>query len=307
MNALFGGNGLSRILGVPSFNLLQYPLAFLNPLYISGHSAWVGHIPFAWALLEMARPRTFVELGTHKGDSYLAFCQGIRALKLPTRCTAVDTWKGDSHTGGYEDSVYESLRAYHDPNYSSFSALLRTDFDSAAEQCKDGTIDLLHIDGLHTYSAVKHDFERWRPKLSERGIVLFHDTAARFADFGVWELWAQLAPQFPSFEFLHENGLGVLGVGNDLPKAFLEFMDVAQRERDLVRLGFEVLGGRMTIGNLTVVWSRALHATNDALNEWRKRNGRTSKQLSADMSSHGSEIYRDVLELLAENQRLRSS
>src|SRR4051812_14942912 len=91
----------------PAFNPLNYPLALSELRYFSGDSAWTGHIPFAMALIDMIRPRTLVELGTHCGDSYCAFCQAIAHLKLPTRCTAVDTWRGDAHSGPYSDRVLQ--------------------------------------------------------------------------------------------------------------------------------------------------------------------------------------------------------
>src|SRR5439155_12664771 len=103
-----------------SFDLLRYSMALSDPQYLTSGAAWVGHVPFAWALLEMARPMTLVELGTHKGDSYCAFCQGVAQLNLPTRCVAVDTWQGDPQAGLYGPQVLTDLRAYHDARYGSF-------------------------------------------------------------------------------------------------------------------------------------------------------------------------------------------
>ncbi len=127
----------------------------------------------------------------------------------------MDTWGGDEHAGFYGEHIYQALRQNHDAHYSEFSTLLRKSFDEAVNEFADASIDLLHIDGLHTYEAVRHDFETWRPKLSDRAIVLFHDTEVRRDDFGVWKFWAEVQQDHPSLSFGHSHGLGVLFVGSD--------------------------------------------------------------------------------------------
>jgi Methyltransferase domain len=176
-------------------------------------SAWYGHIPFAHWIVGVAKPRILIELGTDNGVSYSAFCESVLRNRLETRCYAVDTWWGDRQTGHCGEKVYTDLRRFHDDRYGAFSELLRCTFNEALPYFADSSLDLLHIDGLHTYEAVRQDFESWRPKLSESAVVLFHDTNVRERDFGVWQLWQELRTEFPSFEFLHGHGLGLLAVG----------------------------------------------------------------------------------------------
>lgn len=210
----------------------------------TGESAWIGHVPFALWMIDFLAPGIVVELGTYYGFSYFAFCQGVQENKLDSRCFAVDTWKGDEHGGFYDDSVFRCVSEYNTRNYNLFSKLLRMDFDAATSGFEDGTIDLLHIDGFHTYESVKHDFERWLPKLSPRGVVLFHDIAVRERGFGVWRLWEELALQFPHMEFSHSYGLGVLFVGKERSESIgillEEWADPAKSE--LIKRYFERLG-----------------------------------------------------------------
>lgn len=214
---------------------------FRRPVPEEARSAWLGHIPFARWVIAAHKPTRFVELGTHTGASYLAFCQAVVDDALRTECTAIDTWLGDEHAGEYGDDIYREFRN-RNARYSTFSRALRMTFDEALAEFPDGSVDLLHIDGLHTYAASKHDFESWLPKLSNRALVLFHDIAEKKSDFGVWRLWQELERNYPSFAFTHEHGLGVLGVGRNLPVDVVRLFELDANAAAEFRRAFEVVG-----------------------------------------------------------------
>lgn len=224
------------------FELPAASIAHDRPLRLSCVRSWHGHIPFAFWCVEALRPRVLVELGAHRGDSYCAFCQAVDRLSLECACYAVDTWKGDHQTGSYGEDVLRELRRHHDKRYRRFSRLVRSTFAEAVGRFDDDTIDLLHIDGNHTYEAVRSDFEAWLPKMSGRGVMLFHDTNIREGDFGVWRLWGELVPRYPHFEFLHSHGLGVLVVGEDAPEAARGLAAASPAEAERVRDLFASLG-----------------------------------------------------------------
>jgi glycosyltransferase involved in cell wall biosynthesis len=215
-------------------------------------SSWYGHIPFAHWVVQAVRPRSLVELGTHNGVSYSAFCEAVAREGLDTRCYAIDTWKGDEHAAHYDDTVYWDLRSFHDSRYGSFSELLRCTFDEALPHFPDGSVDLLHIDGFHTYEAVSHDFEAWSPKLSDRAVVLLHDTNVFMGNFGVWRLWDELKKRFATFEFLHAYGLGVLGFGRMIESQAAALFELSDRKAvAAIRERFALLGERWVFEDQT--------------------------------------------------------
>lgn len=227
--------------GGSNFDIEKYPLLFQQPKRVKSPTAWVEHIPFAFFAIEVLKPKLLVELGVHTGNSYSAFCQATSILNTGTSCYGVDTWKGDEHAEFYDDSIFNELNEYNNNNYAGFSSLVRGTFDEALKYFSDKSIDLLHIDGFHTYEAVTHDFNTWLPKMSNRGIILLHDTCVRVNNFGVWKLFEELSSKYQTFEFIHGHGLGIIVIGDNVSKDFLAFLDAA-KENDYYLSLFAKLG-----------------------------------------------------------------
>ena len=224
---------------------LYRPIVFAEPERTVAPASWLDYTPFAFWIVDALRPTVFVELGCHSGNSYASFAQAVQALGLSTACYGVDTWRGDSQAGFFDERVFEEWSAYHDRRFGAFSQLVRATFDEASEHFADGSIDLIHLDGCHTFEAVTHDFDTWRPKLSQRSVLLCHDINVRVKDFGAWRLWDSLKDAYPSFEFLHGHGLGVLGIGRELPEAVQWLFSLQHHDPDAagaVRLFFSRLG-----------------------------------------------------------------
>ncbi len=192
---------------------------------------WIGHIPFAFEVINALEPRVVVELGVYSGTSLAAFCQAVRTLGLNTKCYGIDDWQGDVHTGKIHGDIYNEVRDYFNDQYPDISILIREKFNKAVERFSDREVDLLHIDGMHTFEAISNDYTKWLPKMSDKGIILFHDINVsymnfgfishcgfkRIDNFGVKNFFDSIKEQYHFIEFTHSYGLGCLFVGKNKP------------------------------------------------------------------------------------------
>ena len=83
---------------------------------------------------------------------------------------------------------------------------------------------------------MNNDYRTWLPKLSPRGIILFHDTNVRNRDtFGVYKLWDEISTQYVSFHFLHGCSLGVIAVSHNYPARLVDLFECGEEQADPIR------------------------------------------------------------------------
>ena len=187
----------------------RYDANQLNPKLKFAY--WEGHRDFAYDLLQFVRPERLVELGSQYGCSLFTFCQAVRDFKLNTEINAVDMWSGDIGAEITGEEVYALVQKTAATYYPEVNLhLFQMCFDDARPNFADNSIDILHIDGGHTFEDVEHDFTTWLPKLKENGIVLFHDVYSPI-DQGSCDHWEKTKKEYDCyFDFTHSCGLGIL-------------------------------------------------------------------------------------------------
>ncbi len=214
----------------------------MNPVW-----PWGGHRRFAYDLARWMRPARIAELGVHWGTSFFTFAQAMKDGRMKgTELIGVDTFEGEEHAGQYGEEVLETVRRIVRSSFpKQHITLHQMFFADALGKVDDESVDLLHIDGLHTFDAVKEDFESWLPKLAPEGVVLFHDVAPD-TGYGSTDYWNQIGEEYPGFAFAHSWGLGVLFPKGDTRLAHLRrhglddkliaYPALAQAERSAIEL-----------------------------------------------------------------------
>ncbi len=202
---------LSEFMSTPSYSFF--------PRYLSGQSAWASHTPFGYDLVKALAPATLVEIGTRNGDSFLSFCQSVQDHGLSTQCYSVNHWKGEEQTRGADELQTVQVDAYRAAHYSSFAFAAQSDYASASQQFDDGSIELLHIDGLHRYETISRDFDTWFPKVKNGGVILVHDilrhSGADPKSLGAGKFWEETQKKFTAYQLNHGLGLGILVKGSN--------------------------------------------------------------------------------------------
>ncbi|MEZ5829717.1 MAG: hypothetical protein R3D05_00885 [Dongiaceae bacterium] len=171
-------------------------------------SARSEHVPFLFWLVDTLRPFALVELTETPAAAYLAYCQAVSRLRLPTQCYAISG----------RSAKRDELLAHHDARYAQFSRLLQARPENAFERFEVGTVDLLSIEATES-AAFTEQWDSWLPKLSKRAVVLVYGIDDPSSHNSALELWNALVDRYPHFEFVQGSGLGILGVGEDLPPA----------------------------------------------------------------------------------------
>ena len=87
------------------------------------------------------------------------------------------------------------------------------DPQTSAAVTRQRNIDLLFIDGDHTYGGVRADFDLWSPLVRPGGLIAFHDTVVNGTrdEPGVRRLCEELKHQWGvlSVEFFDPDGAGI--------------------------------------------------------------------------------------------------
>jgi len=155
-----------------------------------------GHRKFANYLVEKVNPRTTVDLGVDLGYSMFCLAEVGRG-----HVYGIDSFLGDANTGPRD--TYNSVIRFKSENNFHNVTIIKGFFDNVAKTWTM-PIDILHIDGLHTYEAVGNDFRTWTKFLTENGVVLMHDVCS-FE--GVKQFFNEI--NMPKLWFRESFGLGV--------------------------------------------------------------------------------------------------
>lgn len=164
--------------------------------------------------LEKNRPNNIVEIGTARGGTLFLF---TRIASDNAFVISIDQI-GANYMGGYPEWKTNFYKSFAQKNQTIH--LIRADshdretLKNLKNILSDKEIDFLFIDGDHSYSGVKRDFELYSPLVRNGGIIAFHDIAPpKKGTYGVNEFWKEIKKELEYKEIIENRTQGWAGIG----------------------------------------------------------------------------------------------
>ena len=159
------------------------------------------------------KPKVVLEIGTYRGGTLYCWTRlasddaTLISLDLP----------GGGFGGGYGEDAIPKFQSWLKPRQSL--VCLRQDSHAqesliAAKNALGGrTVDLLFIDGDHTYEGVRQDFEMYSPLVRPGGLIVFHDIVVSppHPDCRVYQYWNEVKTRYRSKELIDRDGFDIWG------------------------------------------------------------------------------------------------
>lgn len=168
-------------------------------------------------LQDRKKPRVVLEIGTAVGGTLWLWCQ----LAYPTATIVSVDLPNGPFGGGYRDEDIPKLLTYTtnqqwmqlfrgDSHSPEMLATVKRFFKNRHEK-----VDLLFIDGDHTYQGVMQDWLMYGPLVKPGGIVVFHDIVEHPAvpDCHVDRAWNEIKNDYAHEEFCFAGGGEWGGIG----------------------------------------------------------------------------------------------
>ncbi len=163
-------------------------------------------------MLSRRPPSVVLEIGTENGGTFFLLARVsapdafILSLDLPAG-RSYAAWREKLYRAfAHDRQKIELVRAdSHDP----------ATLEKVREQLAGRQLDLLFIDGDHSYDGVKKDFEMYSTLVAPDGVIAFHDIVdgPEAAVGGVPKFWRELKPTRRHLEFVKDWKQGGWGIG----------------------------------------------------------------------------------------------
>lgn len=172
-------------------------------------------------LIRKNRPKYILEIGTARGGTLFLFS---RVAVLDAVIISLDLPRGH-YGGGYQKWKIELFKSFALPKQKIF--LIRgsshdiKSLNKVRKILKNNKLDLLYIDGDHSYEGVKRDFEMYKSLIKKGGIIAFHDIVPiKNPEFEVDKFWNIIKDLYEYEEIVEDwnqdlAGFGIIKIKNE--------------------------------------------------------------------------------------------